>query len=162
MKDRIKIILAAVVFIPSVIAFTFQKQDDTTKTPQQEKVNTHEAELARELEKARIELEISKREIADEMRKRDSIDAERKVNINIANKSVSDLQKSNKAYERSLKRLVYVVGKFDPDSVMKFYGEYKEPTEIQIDSTKKKINYPEIEIPKAKKNFWKRLFGVKY
>jgi len=163
MKERIQIILAAIVFIPSVIAFTFQKQDDTAKSKSpQEKVSGHEAQLALELEKARLELELSKRQIADEIRKRDSIDAERKINISIANKSVNDLQQANKAYKKSLGRLVYVVGRFNPDSVMKYYSEYLDPTEVQVDSTKKKIDYPEIEVPKPKKNFWKRLFGVTY
>jgi len=162
MKEQFKLFVASI-FLCGSMAFAFQNQDDSQKTKQgDEKKNPAVDDLAKEVDSARREIEKSKREFADEMRKRDSIDAERKVNINIANKSVSDLQQANKAYKKSLGRLVYVVGKFNPDSVMKYYSEYLDPTEVQVDSTKKKIEYPEIEVPKPKKNFWKRLFGVTY
>lgn len=160
MKERIKVIIACVLLVGSM-AFAFQKQDSAPKPKRaDEKININSVEnLAREVEAARREIEKSKREFDYEMKKRDSIDTERRVNIDIANRSVNDLRKANQAYKKSLGRLVYVVGRFNPDSVMKYYSEYLDPEDVKIDTTKKKIEYPEIEVPKPKRSFWKRLFG---
>lgn len=159
MKDSIKIFSTALLFFAS-LAFTFQAQNSVRQYTPKAKTTAHEAQLARELEKTRLELEKSKKEIAEEIRKRDSVDAERQATIDFADKSVSELKAANKAFKKSLSRLVYeaAVKKSSPDTVMKYYGEYLDPNDIPVDTVKKKIEYPEVTAPVKKRTFFQRIF----
>lgn len=134
------------------LGFAFQNQEEPKK---QKAAEVKEPSKADEVVK---ELEIVKKELAEERRKSDSINLEREKNVSILKKSVTDLQTANKSYRRSLDRLIFIVGKFNPDSVMKFYGEFQEiPPK---DTLKKKIDR-EIVVPEPeKKGFFHRIFRI--
>jgi hypothetical protein len=153
MKGNLLIFFATSMLFAS-LGFAFQGQEDPKKT---KPVEVKEPRLADEVKK---ELDAVRRELEEERRKSDSINAEREVNVSILKKSVTDLQSANKAYRRSLDRLVFIVGKFNPDSVMKYYGEFQEiPSK---DTLKKKIESPSIDpdaIPTKRKNFFNKIFN---
>lgn len=136
------------------LGFAFQDQEEVPK--KQKPVESKEPSKADEVMR---ELEIVRKELAEERRKSDSINAEREVNVTILKKSVNDLQSANKSYRKSLDRLVYVVKKFNPDSVMKFYGEFQEIPAAK-DTIKKKIER-EVVVPEPeKKGFFHRIFRI--
>lgn len=156
MKNHLLFIFASTVFIASV-GFAFQKPEEVRqeKAIQDPKESSKADELARELEAI-------KRELAAERKKSDSIDNQRMVNLGMLKSNVGDLQRANTSYRKSLNRLVYIIGKFNPDSVMKYYSEFPEQVEPASDTVKKKIESEEIAIPSPKKSIWKRIFGGKH
>lgn len=151
MKGNILIFLSTCMMFAS-LGFAFQDQEEVKKQkPAEQKEPSKADEVMKELEAVR-------KELAEERRKSDSINAERQVNVDILKKSVTDLQSANRSYRRSLDRLIFIVGKFNPDSVMKFYGEFQEiPPK---DTLKKKIDR-EIVVPEPeKKGFFHRIFRI--
>lgn len=151
MKGNILIFISTCMLFIS-LGFAFQGQDESKK---QQPVESKEPNKADEVLK---ELEIVKKELAEERRKSDSINAERQVNVDILKKSVIDLQMANKSYRKSLDRLIFIVGKFNPDSVMKFYGEFQEiPPK---DTIKKKIEREVVAPEPPKKNIFQKIWSI--
>lgn len=81
--------------------------------------------------------------------------------------SVLDVQKSNVSQLNSLvneqkrtnRRLATILQRFNPDSVKKYEMEYIDPEGVKPDTSKKKIDYPQVTPPKPKRSLWKRIFG---
>lgn len=157
MKKYIVFIASVVVFIASV-GFAFQEpvQDESkAQKPIEAKESSRPDDILKELEKTRKELE-------KERLKNDSVNNERQYNVDLLKKSVTDLQFANKSYRKSLNKLIYVVGKFNPDSVMRYYGEYPDTTtETPQDTVKKKIETIAIDAPVKKMSLIKRIFTRK-
>jgi len=99
-------------------------------------------------------------ELSTERKKNDSVNNIRERNLSLTKQSLEDLKKANTQYRKSLNRLKYVLDKFPPDSVMKFYGEYKD-NEAEADTTKKKIESIAVDVPAPKRGLIKRIFGRK-
>lgn len=156
MKERIYILLACWVFIAAT-GFAFQSQQETSRASKAHKTSKAEQRLMRELEDTKKELEALRQESDADKRKRDSVDAERAVNLDITQKAVIDLRMSNKALRTVSARLAYIVSKMNPDTAMKYYGQFDEIA--PRDSLKKNLSYPEVtpKLPK-KRGFFYRLF----
>lgn len=149
MKGNLLIFFATSMLFAS-LGFALKGQEEPRSQKQTE---SKQPRLADEVKK---ELEQVRRELEEERRKGDSINAEREVNVSILKKSVTDLQNANKSYRKSLDRLVFIVSKFNPDSVMKYYGEFQEiPSK---DTLKKKNSLPPVVVPEQKVPFFKRVF----
>lgn len=104
-----------------------------------------------EMEKAMIK---AGEEINKQFSKYDSV-------LNQQEKNVENLQGIVKDQTYINNRLKKILSRFPKDSVEKYEMELAEPEKVKTETNKKKIELPEIEVPKRKKGFFKRIFGKK-
>lgn len=161
MKDYFILALALALLTTSTGFVISQAQDSF---PQQEEPKVKPLNIPKTSKSDQVvdQLNAVQNELNIERRKNDSVNTVRERNLSLTQKSLEDLRKANTQYRKSLSRLKYVLDKFPPDSVMKFYSEYKDDSmEAQQDTVKKKIDEPVIEPVKQKRSIWQKLFGSK-
>lgn len=123
-----------------------QKQDDSKKTEQiRRPVSLSTGEMERAMIKAG-------EEINKQFVKYDSV-------LDVQKKNVSDLNNLLNEQKKNNKRMTAILKRFNPDTVKKYEMEYIDPESVKPDTSKKKIEYPEVTPPKPKKSLWKRIFG---
>lgn len=164
MKKYIFLSTAVLLFTMSTGFVLLQaKQDSTPQQAESKKVIPLSVPKTSKSDDVIEQLNSVQLELAIERRKNDSVTSIRERNLSLTQKSVEDLRKANNQYRKSLSRLKFVLDKFPPDSVMKFYSEYKDDSsEATQDTLKKKINEPVIQQKKDRKSLWQKLFGSKH
>lgn len=162
MKNYLKLIFATFLFM---VSMAFAMQDPQTQEKQEKdeskKVKPLEVPATSKADAIISDVNALKAELEVERRKNDSVTAIRERNLSITQRSVTDLKKANDQYRKSLSRLKYVLERFDPDSVMKYYGEYKEPDTTNSDDSKKKTDKSVEVIATKRPNLFQRIFGRK-
>jgi hypothetical protein len=152
MKKYLKLWIACVLFSVST-GFVITQDNDQKQEKKEEKVKPLDIPTTSKSDDLIQQLDELKRDLATERKKNDSVNTLRQTNLNLAEKSLSDLRKANAQYRKSLGRLKFILEKFPPDTVMKYYGEYQEPI-AEPDTSKKKID-------PVKRSFFQRLFRRK-
>lgn len=158
MKKYLKLWFACAMFLTSTGFVLIQDQAQAQEKQADQKVKPLDIPDSSTSDGLMRQLDELKRDFASEKRKNDSINTVRTTNSKIAEKSLADLKKANAQYKKSLARLKFVLEKFDADSVMKYYGEYKEPDTTSEEDSKKKTETAVVVVTPKKKNLFQRIF----
>lgn len=159
MKSYIYMTIACFLFIVSM-AFVIQvPQQDSKRDSADKSVKPLDIPRSSKSDDLFTQIDSLKRELAVEKKKSDSVNMVRERNLSITQRSVVDLRKANEQYRKSLSRLKYILERFPADSVMKFYGEYKDADAVQEDTLKKKTSTAVIVLPQRKRNLFQRIFN---
>jgi hypothetical protein len=158
MKAYLKLSIACVLFSVTMMAFVMQEPQQEPIQDEEKKVKPLQLPASSKSDDIVENLNALKKELADERRKNDSVNTVRQSNLNRTEKSLVDLRKANEQYRKSLSRLRFILEKFPPDSVMKYYGEYTEPDTSTVGDSKKKTEHAQVTAPVKKRSFFQRLF----
>jgi len=101
------------------------------------------------------EMEVAMKQAGDEINKRferfDSLLDERESTL-------KNIESQNAQLGRLNNRLKAILLRFPKDSVAKYELEYVDPEGVKPDTSKKKIDYPEVTVPERRRSFFDRLF----
>lgn len=159
MRKYILVSLACTLFLTSS-AFVLLQETSQEKSQEEPKVKPLKIPDSSKYDDLVKQVEALTRELAESKKKGDSINVVREADNRSSSKSVADLRAANAQYRRALNRLKFILEKFPPDSVMKFYGEYKDPDTATAapDTVKKKIDEPVILVPHKRRGIFQRIF----
>ena len=159
LKEYSLLIFACFMLITST-AFVFLQtpQQDQKEQKEDKKVKPLDIPDSSKSDDLILQIESLRKKLDSETKKGDSINNLRKADLVDKQRSLSDLRAANIQYRKSLNRLKFILEKFPPDSVMKFYGEYKDRDSTEADDSKKKTETAVVVVPQKKPNLFRRIF----